>query len=211
MSPNLTLTTEKHQSEKTIRELTSELKLIEKELQKGENSFAGALDKYDQTFDPAMTRAVDAVGLGMMLADKDYAGFYAAIKEANPIKERYSPSALFLVLESMAGTWKTFQENGDDDVLVRKLVYDRRLWDTIDNAEKYEERETHYNSKHLAAFKAAVGLVAPAKVAKRAGGLSPLPAVVVALAPEPVLEPAPPAVLPIKPRVLSPLQPLPAP
>jgi hypothetical protein len=205
---DLTLTTEKHQSEKTIRELTSEFKLIEKELKQGEKSFAGALDQYDKTFDPAMTRAVDAAGLGMLLTSQDWAGFYAAIKEANPKREMYSPSALFLVLESMAGTWQMFERDGLLDVIVRKLVYDRRLWDTIENAEKYGERETHYNSKHLGKFRAAFGLVAPAKAAK-GGALSPLPVVapVGVLPPELVLEPAPAAVVSIqtRPRTLTPL------
>ena len=191
--------------------MESEMKLVKDALRDGESGFAVALETYDKTFDPAMTRQVDAAGLKALLEAKNYAGFYAAIKEANPKRETYSPSALFLVLESMAGTWKMCGNSADGytDVLVRKLIYDLRLWDAITNIEKYDESVTHYNSKHLRAFRLAFGLVAPVAV-KVKRDLSPLPAEV---KPPPVLVPGPawqvvpadPLLTLTRPRVLQPL------
>jgi hypothetical protein len=80
------------------------------------------------------------------------------IKETNPTQETYSTSALFLMLESMAGTWKmvVMANYVFTEVLVRKLVYDRRLWDTIKNRDK----RTFYTSKHFLGFTTAFGLQA---------------------------------------------------
>jgi hypothetical protein len=85
-----------------------------------------------------------------------YTKFYEVIREPNPIAETYTPSALFLMLESMAGTWKMVLRDGFPEVLVRKLVYDLRLWDTIKNGDK----RTFYTSKHFLEFTTAFGLQA---------------------------------------------------
>jgi hypothetical protein len=58
--------------------------------------------------------------------------------------------------ESVAGTWKMIARDGFTEVLVRKLVYDRRLWDTIAN----EDKHVYYASGHLLEFTKAFGLEA---------------------------------------------------
>ena len=62
------------------------------------------------------------------------------------------------MLESMAGTWKLVVDAKHvfTEVLVRKLIYDRRLWDTIKNKDK----RTFYTSKYFLQFTEAFGLEA---------------------------------------------------
>jgi hypothetical protein len=120
---------------------------------------AGEFKKLDEKLDAGMAAQIDVLKLITLLNSGDvgrYQTFYEVIKEAGPKKERYTPSALFLMAESVAGTWKMIARDGFTDVLVRKLVYDRRLWDTIEN----EDKHVHYASKHLRGFTEAFGLEA---------------------------------------------------
>jgi len=171
--------------ENAIEKVTLEL---DEETERTETVVAHQLEKLDKKLDGGMDTQIDVLKLRQLLQAGNYAGFYELIKETAPEKETYTAPALFLMLESIAGTWKMYGE-GATDVLVRKLVYDRRLWDTIANAEK--NTQTHYNSRHLTGFMHAFGLEAkgaasvalavqsanatPAAVVQRVNKLAPLP------------------------------------
>jgi hypothetical protein len=140
------------------RRLQSEIKDIQQDLKESEKVFASQLDEFDRKLDTGMKTQIDEAGLKLMLekaTDADrYNTFFRTIRDENPESETYTSSALFLMLESMTGTWKMCVGHGFNDVLVRKLIYDLRLWDTIENAGKYEVEggQTRYNSKHLRGF-----------------------------------------------------------
>jgi hypothetical protein len=122
---------------------------------------AHQLDKFDVKLNAGMDAQINVLKLIAILgnaADSErYNKFYGMIREANPTRETYTPSALFLMLESMAGTWKmvVMANYVFTEVLVRKLVYDRRLWDTIKNADK----RTFYTSKYFRGFTTAFDLI----------------------------------------------------
>ena len=101
----------------------------------------------------------------------DPAAFRAAVRgTGTPKLKQYSHEALFLLLEAMGGTWCMYRKNEDDfakisdsdphyqthkdnynkhkDVLVRQLVYDITVWDSIANPTKH----TRYASKHVRDF-----------------------------------------------------------
>ena len=80
-----------------------------------------------------------------------------------PKQKQYSPEALFLILESMGGTWCMYMDNegkqidehftADDykkrkAVLVEQVMYDITMWDSIQNSPK----RTRYTSKYVQDF-----------------------------------------------------------
>jgi hypothetical protein len=73
----------------------------------------------------------------------------------------YANPALFLVLESMGGTWMTALEEFTrsvrlDDTTIELLIYDLRQWDSIENENKVDIKHV---SPHYMNFMKAFGLV----------------------------------------------------
>jgi hypothetical protein len=94
---------------------------------------------------------------------EEFKEFYELVKRNPSPKETYSKAALFLVLESMGGTWKMAlasrvgkaDTEDYDDIITEKIIYDLRQWDAIGNGGKVGMRHT---SKDFKAFVAAFGL-----------------------------------------------------
>jgi hypothetical protein len=135
------------------------VRAVDGETKRTRGVMAGELGKLDKRINAGMDAQINVLKLIAILgnaADSErYNKFYGMIREANPTRETYTPSALFLMLESMAGTWKLVLRDGFTEVLVRKLVYDRRLWDTIKNVDK----RTFYTSKYFRGFTTAFDLI----------------------------------------------------
>ncbi len=76
-------------------------------------------------------------GLGLLtdlLEKRQFADFYAGVAPAGADKVRYTLPALFLICESIAGTWK-MQKEGGSETVTEKLAYDCRVYDSIDEGE----------------------------------------------------------------------------
>jgi len=143
--------------------LEDELRKLQEALKQavGDNrkNFRGLRDKIAQS-------AQEQIALANLadLADK---GEFPAIREAvwshaKGEKKRYSPAAVFLILESMGGTWKLWLDNETrkniasqeieykqrKTLLLRQVVYHLTMWRSIANAPK----RTRYMSKYVALF-----------------------------------------------------------
>ena len=95
------------------------------------------LKAYDAVMTEGMTGVITEA-MRKMLRDGDFKGFYKAVKIRPSRRESYSNAVLFLVLESMGGTWKMaleesaqFKNEDDnyDEITIEKIIYDLREWD----------------------------------------------------------------------------------
>jgi predicted nucleic acid-binding Zn-ribbon protein len=143
--------------------LENQLRQLQEDLKKavGENTknFRGLRDKIAQSVQEQIAIA--------KLEEHATKGEFPAIREAvwshaKGEKKRYSPAAVFLILESMGGTWMLWLENekrkdepSKQDVykeqktlLLRQIVYHLTMWRSIANAPK----RTRYMSKYVALF-----------------------------------------------------------
>jgi hypothetical protein len=149
----------RNETHKLHHDLDDMVRAVDGETKRTRGVMAGELGKLDKRINAGMDAQINVLKLIAILgnaADSErYNKFYGMIREANPTRETYTPSALFLMLESMAGTWKLVLRDGFTEVLVRKLVYDRRLWDTIKNVDK----RTFYTSKYFRGFTTAFDLI----------------------------------------------------
>jgi DNA repair exonuclease SbcCD ATPase subunit len=120
------------------------------------------LKEYDTVMSEGMKIVVTA-DMREKLRKGEFKEFYELVKKNPSKKETYSNAALFLVLESMGGTWKMAVENNNkkdagenyDEIITEKVIYDLRQWDSIGNVGKVDMRHT---SKDFQAFVAAFGL-----------------------------------------------------
>ena len=120
------------------------------------------LKEYDKVMSEGMKIVVTAE-MKEKLRKGEFNEFYELVKRNPSPKETYSKAALFLVLESMGGTWKMAVENNTrkaadanyDEIITEKIIYDLRQWDAIGNGGKADMRHT---SKDFKAFVAAFGL-----------------------------------------------------
>ena len=72
--------------------------------------------------------------MSALLEKKQFADFYAGVAPAAADKARYTLPALFLICESIAGTWK-MQKEGGSETVTEKLAHDCRVYDSIDEGE----------------------------------------------------------------------------
>ncbi len=143
--------------------LEEELRKLQEALKQavGDNrkNFRGLRDKIAQS-------AQEQIALANLEALADN-GDFPAIRDAVSAhakgeKKTYSPAAVFLMLESMGGTWMLWLENdarknnaSEQDeykekkkLLLRQIVYHLTMWRSIANAPK----RTRYMSKYVALF-----------------------------------------------------------
>ncbi len=130
-----------------LEELKKEIKDNEKK--KDENS------KFIHTqIDELYKMDIDALGLQYLLNEGKFEEFKKEVEENNPVQEEHSACALFLIYESMAGTWKMFkkqQENGTvDSLITQKLMHEYRLYQSIKNHDPDVQAHT---SKYFRQFK----------------------------------------------------------
>lgn len=130
-----------------LEELKKEIKDNEKK--KDENS------KFiDTQIDELYKMDIDALGLQDLLNEGKFEEFKKEVGEDNPVQEEHSACALFLIYESMAGTWKMFkkqQENGTvDSLITQKLMHEYRLYQSIKNHDPAVQAHT---SKYFHQFK----------------------------------------------------------
>ena len=154
-------------------EFENENKKLNRQLSRAEDALKQAtkdMDKevheelkaYDSVMQAGMTMVITEE-MRKMLRDGDFKGFGKAVRIRPSKRERFSNAALFLVLESMAGTWKTavdaqvtLQEGQNyDEIIIQKIIYDLREWDSIENEGKANMR---YTSRYFKEFVAAFGL-----------------------------------------------------
>jgi predicted nucleic acid-binding Zn-ribbon protein len=97
-------------------------------------------------------------GLGLltdMLRGGRVAEFYGGVVPAETVKAEYSLPALFLICESIAGTWK-MNKAGPDETVAEKLAYDCRVYDSIDQGALEQSRINEYVSPLFQEFVAAL-------------------------------------------------------
>jgi hypothetical protein len=97
-------------------------------------------------------------GLGLltdMLKGGRVAEFYGNVVPAETAKVEYSLPALFLICESIAGTWKT-NKAGPNETVTEKLAYDCRVYDSIDQDALNQSRIKEYTSPLFQEFVAAL-------------------------------------------------------
>ena len=130
-----------------LEELKKEIKDNEKK--KDENS------KFiDTQIDELYTMDIDALGLQDLLNEGKFEEFKKEVEDDNPEQEEHSACALFLIYESMAGTWKMFinqqQQKEVGSLITQKLMHEYRLYQSIKNHDLNVQART---SKYFRQFK----------------------------------------------------------
>ena len=176
--------TEEEKVKKLEKQLEQAEQAIETTTDNFEKDFNQELKQYDKQMSEGMNDAITEE-MRQMLRDgmkeitdgneksDNLKKFYEKIKTRPSDSERYTNSTLFLVLESMGGTWMTavndFNTNKElGNIVIEKIIYHLRQWDSIVNEKKTEgyRTSTHYFKKFVQAF----GLVDQDKVGVGGGG-----------------------------------------
>jgi hypothetical protein len=108
----------------------------------------------DKEIDELCSIQIEELGLQDLLNEGKFEEFKKEVEEDNPVQEEHSACALFLIYESMAGTWKMFkkqQENGTvGSLMTQKLMHEYRLYQSIKNHDPAVQAHT---SKYFRQFK----------------------------------------------------------
>lgn len=108
----------------------------------------------DKEIDELYSIQIEELGLQDLLNEGKFEEFKKEVEEDNPVQEEHSACALFLIYESMAGTWKMFkkqQENGTvGSLITQKLMHEYRLYQSIKNHDPDVQAHT---SKYFRQFK----------------------------------------------------------
>jgi hypothetical protein len=153
------------QKEEELSELRTETKAAEEALLNATKNMDKDMSEELKEYDTVMSEGMKLVVTDNMrekLRKGEFKEFYDLVKMHPSKKETYSNAALFLVMESMGGTWKMAQDSrvgkGDtenyDEIITEKIIYDLRQWDSIGN----QWVDMKYTSKDFKAFVAAFGL-----------------------------------------------------
>jgi hypothetical protein len=105
-----------------------------------------------------------------MLVKKQYVQIRDAVRDGAAGTKRpqteYTPAALFLILESMGGTWCMYEKlvmdkriirnypnyKKDLDLILRQTLYDLTMWDSIRNTPKHTRYMSHNVQKFIDAY-----------------------------------------------------------
>jgi len=120
------------------------LESIKREIKDNERKKDQNMTKIDEQIDAMYDMDIDDLDLKYLLQDDqgnhdadNYVEFKKIVLDEHPVKEMHSLCALFLMYESMAGTWKAFVEqralNKIDNVVIQKLMHELRLYSSIGN------------------------------------------------------------------------------
>jgi predicted nucleic acid-binding Zn-ribbon protein len=157
---------ETDEQDEQIDELHKEIETAEEALIKATKDMDKDVHEELKEYDKVMSEGMKIVVTAQMrekLRNGEFNVFYELVKQNPSPKETYSNAALFLVLESMGGTWKMAlasragkaDTEDYDDIITEKIIYDLRQWDAIGNGGKVGMRHT---SKDFKAFVVAFGL-----------------------------------------------------
>ena len=118
------------------------LEKIRKEIRENERKRDEDMTNIDAQIDRLFKMDIDESNLRNYLIpgegeDPMYSEFKEEVLDENSTKETHSLCALFLMYESIAGTWKLFMEQKEkgnvDDIIIQKLIHELRLYDSIEN------------------------------------------------------------------------------
>ena len=143
-----------------IRDNKALLESIKREIKDNERKKDQNMAKIDEQIDAMYDMDIDDSELKFLLQDRlgkynadDYVEFKNIVLDEHPVKETHSLCALFLMYESMAGTWKAFVEQREqkkiDNVIVQKLMHELRLYSSIAN---HNDTVKGLVSKHFKEF-----------------------------------------------------------
>jgi hypothetical protein len=153
------------EKEEEIIELKNEVEAAEAALIKATKDMDTDMHEELKEYDKVMSEGMKIVVTAEMrekLRKGEFKEFYELVKMHPSKKETYSKAALFLVMESMGGTWKMAQDSrlgkGDtenyDEIITEKIIYDLRQWDSIGN----HMVDMKHTSKDFKAFVVTFGL-----------------------------------------------------
>ena len=156
---------ELEEKEEELSELRSETEAAEEALLNATKNMDKDMSEELKEYDTVMSEGMKLVVTDNMrekLRKGEFKEFHDLVRMHPSKKEIYSNAALFLVLESMGGTWKmALQNNANkadsenyDEIITEKIIYDLRQWDSIGN----QWVDMKYTSKDFQAFVAAFGL-----------------------------------------------------
>ena len=133
------------QNQKVMQEIVDNKVLLEKirkEIRENERKRDEDMTKIDAQIDRLFKMDIDESDWREYLIPKEggdpmYSEFKDEVLDENPTTETHSLCALFLMYESIAGTWKLFMEQKEkgnvDDIMIQKLIHELRLYDSIEN------------------------------------------------------------------------------
>jgi hypothetical protein len=165
------------------RKLHDELDVLLIESQKAKQNQRAGLKRIQETIANNVQAQVALSTLAKMLEEKQYVQIRDAVRTGATGRQRpkkqYTPAALFLILESMGGTWCMYEKLVKDKkpdaapiafdpnyakqsreyeqnlrVILRQTLYDLTMWDSILNSPK----KTRYMSHNVQKFIDAYGL-----------------------------------------------------
>jgi predicted nucleic acid-binding Zn-ribbon protein len=162
---NVELEGDLEHKEEELSELRNETEAAEKALLNATKNMDKDMSEELKEYDTVMSEGMKLVVTDNMrekLRKGEFREFYDLVKMHPSKKETYSNAALFLVMESMGGTWKMAQDSrvrkGDtenyDEIITEKIIYDLRQWDSIGN----HMVDMKHTSKDFKAFVEAFGL-----------------------------------------------------
>jgi hypothetical protein len=156
-----TLQKENDAIKKQIHYNTSLLESIRKEIKDNERKKDQNMKQIEEEIDALYGMDIDNYDMEALLKLDDngnhnpdnYVKFKNEVLEEQLMQETHSLCALFLMYESMAGTWKAFVEqraaNNIDNVIIQKLMHELRLYSSIGN---HNETVKGLVSKHFTEF-----------------------------------------------------------
>jgi hypothetical protein len=139
-------------NEEKMKWLTTKL---QDHLNRATQSFGADMKTVHDTTTAATKKQKGLALLTDLLKKEEYTGFNAGVVPAETVKVEYSLPALFLICESIAGTWKMKKE-GVSETVTEKLAYDCRVYDSIEQDALNQSRIKEYTSPLFQEFVAAV-------------------------------------------------------
>jgi len=165
----LKLMEEARKLRETIAEYERQVTEITEKLQKGilehERQVTTRIWKIHDKVDDSVQKKLTASELLALLKNKEYIKFRDAVKKgAGELeKKEYNLPALFLIYESIGGTWSLFEKLADktqtSEFMTEKLIESLRLFQTIEkhNEHLLDTYTNQYFKKFLETFELLVG------------------------------------------------------
>ena len=152
-----------------IQEYEDQLKEIIDKLSKGirehDSQMTTRIWKIHENIDTSIQKELTESELLTLLKRRDYMGFMKAVKHKPEEIEKkdYKLPALFLIYESIGGTWKSFEDLADKtqttEFMAAKLMHVIRLFQTIETHDNkiYQTYTNKYFDKFLEVFELRAG------------------------------------------------------
>ncbi len=153
---------EKAEIERQVVEITEKLR---KGILEHERQVTTRIWKIHEKVDDSVRKKLTASELLALLKNKEYIKFLDAVKKGvgEFDKKEYNLPALFLIYESIGGTWSLFEKLADnkpvDEFMTEKLIESLRLFQTIEthNVHLLDTYTNQYFRKFLETFELLVG------------------------------------------------------